>query len=65
AVAHHLAHHGLLDHGLRFRPMTLPDRFIDHDTQKNQLAAAALDAKAISNTALLALNQQTEKAVRA
>jgi 1-deoxy-D-xylulose-5-phosphate synthase len=56
-VAHHLAHKGLLDHGLRFRPMNLPDRFIDHDSQKNQLAEAGLDARAITNTALQALGQ--------
>jgi 1-deoxy-D-xylulose-5-phosphate synthase len=65
AVAHHLAHKGLLDHGLRFRPMTLPDRFIDHDSQKNQLANAGLDAKAITQTALLALRQNADQAVRA
>jgi 1-deoxy-D-xylulose-5-phosphate synthase len=56
-VAHHLAHKGLLDHGLRFRPMNLPDRFIDHDSQKNQLAEAGLDAKAITDMALAALGQ--------
>ena len=65
AVAHHLAHHGLLDHGLKFRPMVLPDRFIDHDTQKNQLAAANLDTKAITNTALNALSIHTGQAARA
>ena len=31
-VLHHLALKGLLDHGLKLRPMVLPDRFIDHDT---------------------------------
>ncbi len=65
AVAHHLAHNGLLDHGLRFRPMTLPDRFIDHDSQKNQLAQAGLDARAITNTAIHALGHQAGQAARA
>jgi 1-deoxy-D-xylulose-5-phosphate synthase len=37
--------------------MNLPDRFIDHDSQKNQLAEAGLDARAITNTALQALGQ--------
>ena len=29
-VMHHLATHGLLDRGLKIRPMCLPDTFIDH-----------------------------------
>ncbi len=45
--------------------MTLPDRFIEHDSQKNQLANAGLDAKAISQTAINALQQKVEKAARA
>jgi 1-deoxy-D-xylulose-5-phosphate synthase len=60
AVMHHLAWAGLLDGvqgrgGLKIRPMTLPDRFIDHDTQAKQLIAAKLTAKDITNTALQAL----------
>jgi 1-deoxy-D-xylulose-5-phosphate synthase len=55
AVMHHLAWAGLLDGGLKFRPMTLPDRFIDHDTQAKQLIAAHLTAKDITQTALQAL----------
>ena len=62
AVAHHLAHRGLLDRGLKFRPMILPDRFIDHDSQKNQLAAAGLDANAITQTALRALGHTMPRA---
>ena len=65
AVAHHLAHAGLLDHGLRFRPMTLPDRFIDHDSQKNQLANAGLDTRAIIQTAINALQTKPTLAARA
>ncbi|OUJ01443.1 transketolase C-terminal domain-containing protein, partial [Acetobacter malorum] len=34
-VGQHLANTGLLDH-VRFRPMTLPDIFIDHNTQDAQ-----------------------------
>ncbi|MBB2202514.1 hypothetical protein, partial [Gluconacetobacter tumulisoli] len=59
---HHLARTGLLD-TVRFRPMTLPDRFIDHNTQDAQYHEAGLDALAISHTALHALgvaaSQQT------
>src|SRR5262245_21869003 len=32
-VMQHLAWRGLLDGGLKFRPMALPDRLIDHNTQ--------------------------------
>ncbi|MCI1395580.1 MAG: hypothetical protein LKG81_09005, partial [Acetobacter peroxydans] len=45
---------GLLDR-VRFRPMTLPDRFIDHNTQPAQYAEAGLDAPHIVATALSAL----------
>lgn len=39
----------------RFIPMHLPDRFIDHDTQDAQLAAARLDAKSIQQKAMDAI----------
>jgi 1-deoxy-D-xylulose-5-phosphate synthase len=47
AVAQHLAWKGLLDGGLKFRPMVLPDRFIDHDSQARQLIEAGLTARDI------------------
>ena len=50
-----LARHGVFDRGLRFRPMTLPDLFIDHDSPKKQIEQAGLDAKSIVATALTAL----------
>ena len=55
AVTQHLAWAGLLDHGLKLRPMTLPDRFIDHASQANQLIAAGLAARNIVDAALAAL----------
>ncbi|MBO0710833.1 MAG: 1-deoxy-D-xylulose-5-phosphate synthase, partial [Acetobacteraceae bacterium] len=55
AVAHHLAWAGLLDGGLKFRPMTLPDRFIDHDSQNRQIAEAGLSRAHITQAALAAL----------
>jgi len=56
-VLHHLAHAGLLDHGLKFRPLVLPDRFIDHDTPANQYEQAGLTARHIAQTALSALGR--------
>ena len=45
-VLHHLAWAGLLDRGLKIRPLVLPDRFIDHDSPARQLTAADIDAGA-------------------
>ncbi len=55
AVLHHLAWKGLLDHGLKVRPMVMADRFFDHDSQAKQLAEAGLTAKHIVGAALGAL----------
>ncbi len=59
AVAHHLAWSGAFDHGLRFRPMTLPDRYIDHNTPAAQLIDAGLTAKDIVAHALAALGRSS------
>ena len=48
---------GLLDHGLKFRPLVLPDRFIDHDTPAKQYEEAGLNARHITQTALTALGR--------
>jgi len=55
AVMQHLAWAGLLDGGTKLRPLALPDRFIDHDTQPRQRAVAGIDASAITATVLRAL----------
>ena len=57
-VMHHLALKGLLDHGLRFRPMTLPDIWIDHDSPKKQYDLAGLNAPQIVTMALSALGKE-------
>jgi 1-deoxy-D-xylulose-5-phosphate synthase len=38
-VMHHLATRGLMDRGLKIRPMCLPDTFIDHDAPSPRYAA--------------------------
>ncbi|HUC66032.1 MAG TPA: 1-deoxy-D-xylulose-5-phosphate synthase, partial [Stellaceae bacterium] len=58
-VLQHLAQHGLLDRGLKLRPLTLPDRFIDHDAPAKQYDAAGLSAKHIANAALAALGRDS------
>jgi 1-deoxy-D-xylulose-5-phosphate synthase len=59
-VAHFLAWEGLLDKGLKFRPMTLPDAFQEHDTPERQYAEAGLDADGIVLVALNALGRSNE-----
>ncbi|TCH99558.1 1-deoxy-D-xylulose-5-phosphate synthase [Roseococcus sp. SYP-B2431] len=56
-VMHHLATQGLLDHGLKLRPMTLPDIWIDHEAPKKQYDLARLNAPQIVETALAALGK--------
>jgi 1-deoxy-D-xylulose-5-phosphate synthase len=57
-VMHHLALRGLLDHGLKFRPMTLPDIYIDQDSPKKQYDLAGLNAPQITAMALAALGRE-------
>ena len=56
-VVHHLAAAGLLDSGLKIRPMVLPDRFLDHDNPMKQYDEAGLNARHITATALAALGR--------
>jgi 1-deoxy-D-xylulose-5-phosphate synthase len=56
-VLHTLADSGVLDGGLKIRPMVLPDVFIDQDSPAAMYATAGLDAKAIVATAFEALGQ--------
>lgn len=55
-VLHHLASAGMLDRGLKIRPMVLPDTLLDHDTPAKQYDAAGLTAKHIVAKALEALD---------
>ena len=56
-VMHELATAGLLDRGLKVRPMVLPDVFIDHDKPEKMYAQAGLDAAGIVATVLRALGK--------
>jgi 1-deoxy-D-xylulose-5-phosphate synthase len=58
-VAQHLALRGLLDGGLKFRPLCLPDRYIDHENPKKQYDEAGLNAPQIVAAALAALGAAT------
>jgi 1-deoxy-D-xylulose-5-phosphate synthase len=54
-VLHYLSHAGLLDGGLKVRPMVLPDIFIDHDSPQKQYDIARLNAPHIVEQALQAM----------
>ena len=56
-VLQELAMAGLLERGLKVRPLVLPDRFLDHDKPERMYAAAGLNASAIVMTALSALGR--------
>jgi len=64
-VLHHLARSGLLDHGLKIRPMVFPDRFIDHNSPAAQMIEAGLTTRDIVATVLGALARQQPRMVPA
>ena len=57
-VLQSLADNGVLDGGLKVRPMVLPDIFIDQDSPAAMYATAGLDAKGIVTKAFEALGQK-------
>jgi len=63
-VMHHLAWKGLMDNGLKVRPMVLADKFIDHDSQAKQIAEAGLSARDIVAAGLGAFGIEAPGAVR-
>ncbi len=64
-VLHYLAAQGALDHGLKIRTLTLPDRFQDQDGMAAMYAEAGLDAAGITLTALQAFGLEEAAAVKA
>jgi 1-deoxy-D-xylulose-5-phosphate synthase len=56
-VLHFLAHEGLLESGLKVRPLVLPDAFTDHAKPEKMYADAGLDTAGIVRTVFVALGQ--------
>jgi 1-deoxy-D-xylulose-5-phosphate synthase len=54
-VLQFLAHEGLLENGLKVRPLVLPDVFVDHAKPEKMYADAGLDAAGIVRTVFVAL----------
>jgi 1-deoxy-D-xylulose-5-phosphate synthase len=57
-VLQYLASTGLLDRGLKVRPMVLPDVFIDHDKPEKMYETAGLHAQGIVATVLATLGRE-------
>nr|QYV42684.1 1-deoxy-D-xylulose-5-phosphate synthase [Taxus cuspidata] len=51
-VSHFLALNGLLDGKLKWRPMVLPDRYIEHGAPKDQMDEAGLSSRHIAATVM-------------
>ncbi|MAZ82878.1 MAG: 1-deoxy-D-xylulose-5-phosphate synthase [Hoeflea sp.] len=64
-VLHFLAHEGLLDRGLKVRPMTMPDVFMDQAKPEVMYARAGLDRAAIVKTVFTTLGVSAETAKHA
>ncbi len=64
-VLNFLAHEGLLESGVKVRPMAMPDRFVNHAKPERMVEDAGLDAGAIVRTVFAALGQRAESAARA
>ncbi|MEE2997237.1 MAG: 1-deoxy-D-xylulose-5-phosphate synthase [Pseudomonadota bacterium] len=54
-VAHFLATNGVFDDGLKFRPMVMPDFFVEQNTPSQQVKIAGLANSDIVTTAMAAL----------
>ena len=63
-VMHHLAWKGLMDNGLKVRPMVMADVFIDHESQGKQIAEAGLSVRDIVAAGLAAFGIEAPGAVR-
>ncbi|HEX3709419.1 MAG TPA: 1-deoxy-D-xylulose-5-phosphate synthase [Pseudolabrys sp.] len=63
-VLHALAQDGMLDNGLRFRSMVLPDEFMDQDSPAAMYATAGLDAKGIVAKVFEALGGDRRVAIK-
>ncbi len=58
-VLEFLARDGLLDHGLKVRPLVLPDVFMEHGKPEALYEGAGLNASGIVNSAIAALGTST------
>ena len=62
-VLQFLAHDGLLETGLKVRPLVLPDEFTDHAKPEKMYADAGLDSAGIVRTVFAALGNEARAAL--
>jgi 1-deoxy-D-xylulose-5-phosphate synthase len=61
-VLHFLAHQGLLETGIKVRPLVLADEFTDHGKPERMYASAGLDAAGIVRTVFATLGEEVRAA---
>ncbi|XP_034700178.1 probable 1-deoxy-D-xylulose-5-phosphate synthase 2, chloroplastic isoform X2 [Vitis riparia] len=59
-VSHFLGLNGLLDGKLKWRPMMLPDRYINHGSQTEQVEEAGLSSRHIAATVLSVMGENKD-----
>ncbi|KAF8400382.1 hypothetical protein HHK36_013680 [Tetracentron sinense] len=59
-VSHFLGLNGLLDGNLKWRAVMLPDRYIEHGSQTNQMEEAGLTSKQIAATTLSLIGENKD-----
>ncbi|WP_192843843.1 1-deoxy-D-xylulose-5-phosphate synthase [Aureimonas sp. D3] len=64
-VLEHLARNGLLDHGLKVRPLTMPDLFVDHASPEAMVKASGLDRAGIVDAVFRALGTGARRVLQA
>jgi 1-deoxy-D-xylulose-5-phosphate synthase len=64
-VLQFLAMNGLLDHGLKVRPLCLPDEYTDHAKPERMYELAGLDSGGIIKAVFAALGDELRKPARA
>ncbi|MBB3949655.1 1-deoxy-D-xylulose-5-phosphate synthase [Aureimonas jatrophae] len=60
-----LARRGWLDRGLKVRPITMPDRFVDHAAPETMLRASGIDKAGIVETVFRALGDGARRVMQA
>ncbi|MEH6719825.1 MAG: 1-deoxy-D-xylulose-5-phosphate synthase [Aurantimonas endophytica] len=64
-VLQHLATSGLLDRGLKMRPLVMPDRFVDHASPEAMIKLAGLDKQGIVDAVFRALGTEASRVMQA
>ncbi|WP_062227480.1 1-deoxy-D-xylulose-5-phosphate synthase [Aureimonas frigidaquae] len=64
-VLEHMARNGLLEHGLKVRPLTMPDRFVDHASPEAMIEQSGLGRAGIVDAVFRALGNSAHRVLQA